>query len=274
MDCPPLLGHERGGGRASASFMPPTVPEHSHSSNDGTGLSAPPAVPAVASRSPPPHAVVEAWEWPEPPSSPPLPLSCASNCRERTCAEWLSFAHFTCSVLTSLDCDCSGCCLHDPPTRPPPPPPPPLAPPAPPPPPSSPPIPTSWPEECGNSCRGKTCRAWLEFGMVSCSELRHFGCPCRSCCVEDPPPPPAPPSPHYPPVDYGPPLHLVAVCCMCTACALHVHCMRTVIRVLHCMRTAPAIERICAGHELLVPRRASARQPGRSPSSAASPAGR
>ena len=197
--------------------LPPSMPERSRSSTrtgDSARPSAPPAVTATALRSPPPPThppVVEASpppSSPEPPSPPPLPLSCASDCDGRTCKEWLDFGgSVTCSQLQLLkNCDCSGCCLNDPPALPPPPPPPPpppLPPPAPPPPPSLPPIPTSWPEECGNDCRGRTCRKWLEFGTVSCGELQDFGCPCQRCCIEDPPPPPAPPSPHYPPVDYG-----------------------------------------------------------------------
>ena len=187
--------------------------------NDSARLSTPrAAAPAATPHSQPPPAHPPLVEppgpppppsSPEPPSPPALPLSCANDCSGRTCKQWLDFGGgITCSQLRAFkNCDCSGCCLNDPPALPPPPPPPPLPPPAPPPsplPPNTPPIPTSWPEECGNDCRGRTCRKWLEFGTLTCGELlRDFGCPCQRCCIEDPPPPPAPPSPHYPPIDYG-----------------------------------------------------------------------
>ena len=82
-------------------------------------------------------------------------------CRGRSCANWLEGGFFTCAELHSISCPCDGCCEH-----------------------SAPPAPPPLTPSCGEACRDKTCFDRLEFGQVTCNELRDldfFRCPCDGC---------------------------------------------------------------------------------------------
>ena len=147
-----------------------------------------------------------------------------------------------CHDFQALQCSCAGCCSLDPPAPPPPPPVhPPSAPPRPPPP-APPPIPEAWPVACGQTCRLRTCKAWLEFGGVTCSEIGNF-CgaegACDGCCIHDPPAPPSPAAPGEeaprPPGEYN----MVAVITLsATAGALVIVLLILLLR--RCVRRARA----------------------------------
>ena len=133
---------------------------------------------------------------PPEPKPPPAPLPPRTACDRacvgsRTCGFWMANGGWTCSrLLTTFQCDCSGCCIEDPP-KPPPPPPPPL------PPPPSPLHPVG---PCDSPCLGsRTCGYWRAVGGYTCSRLQElWGCSCDGCCTPDPPSPPPPPLPPHP----------------------------------------------------------------------------
>ena len=176
-----------------------------------------------------------------PPVSPPADPACGNDCNGRTCLFWQNAkqlgVEMTCSSLTKLGCDCSGCCSADSPPPPPVPPPSPLphpatpplplgppASPSPPPTPSTPPLPASPPPvsnlipACNNVCsrhgsqqKPKTCLEWFQLAEFTCAELKTWDvetpgtCACDGCCVNAPPPPPAPPAAPPPPLSPPPP---------------------------------------------------------------------
>ena len=177
---------------------------------------------AAPSMLPPPAAPPSVPSMPPPATPPPnwnVTGPCGNICRDKTCHEWADFLKvggtMHCHDFAALGCSCHGCCTLDPPAPPPPPPQPPPSPPPWPPPPSPPPIPKTWQPECALTCRGRTCKEWLAFGQVTCSDLGEggtFGCPCHGCCIHDPPAPPSPAAPGEeapgPPWE-GPPLVMV-----------------------------------------------------------------
>ena len=118
-------------------------------------------------------------------SPPPPPAACSNVCQGGTCGDFLALS--SCSALTLLGCDCTGCCDAPPP-----------------PPPAGSPPPS--PPACSVSCGSSTCQGQL--GTFTCAELTALSCDCTGCCTDAPPPPsPSPPSappPSPPPLPPSP----------------------------------------------------------------------
>ena len=113
-----------------------------------------------------------------------LPLPTDARCRCRLTADFhhvedgSQYAYSCQEFITSLNCECTGCCA---------------APPSPPPAPAPPP-PSPVPVACQKVCHDETC---LSFRSTPCAilEAPPWSCDCSGCCLSDQLPPPPPPSP-------------------------------------------------------------------------------